>query len=188
MLSSDVKRPSINEFINKRDAWGFGALDPNSGTAQMMEVARVMGERLKTGWRPRRTIMFLSWGAEEYSLCGSREFVEQYEMEVSERWGTEAYISPCLYSVQFSSKDFIPPMNCRWDGPDWCAHTILCFIGLCLLTHTLYKASHTFIQFRVTLSLAAARKQDGIQFSISSSYVDSFYVPSYIQLSQLTSR
>ena len=36
--------------------------------------------------------MFLSWGAEEYSLCGSREFVEQYEMEVSERWGTEAYV------------------------------------------------------------------------------------------------
>ena len=61
----------------------------------MMEVARVMAERLKTGWRPRRTIMFLSWGAEEYSLCGSREFVEQYEMEVSERWGTEAYVMRC---------------------------------------------------------------------------------------------
>ena len=51
-----------------------------------MEVARVMGQRLKTGWRPRRTIMFLSWGAEEYSLCGSREFVEEYEIEMSERW------------------------------------------------------------------------------------------------------
>ena len=95
MLKSDVKEPSRNEFFNKRDAWGFGALDPNSGTAQMMEVARVMAERLKTGWRPRRTIMFLSWGAEEYSLCGSREFVEQYEMEVSERWGTEAYVMHC---------------------------------------------------------------------------------------------
>ena len=72
-------------FGNHRDAWGFGALDPNSGTAQMMEVARVLGERKKSGWRPRRTIMFLSWGAEEYSFCGSREFVEQYEMEVSDR-------------------------------------------------------------------------------------------------------
>ena len=72
-------------FGNHRDAWGFGALDPNSGTAQMMEVARVLAERKKSGWRPRRTIMFLSWGAEEYSLCGSREFVEQYEMEVSDR-------------------------------------------------------------------------------------------------------
>ena len=70
---------------NHRDAWGFGALDPNSGTAQMMEVARVLGSKVAEGWRPRRTMMFLSWGAEEYSLCGSREFVEQYEMELSER-------------------------------------------------------------------------------------------------------
>ena len=67
----------------------------------MMEVARVMGERLKTGWRPRRTIMFLSWGAEEYSLCGSREFVEQYEMEVSERCETEAYISYVVVHIDF---------------------------------------------------------------------------------------
>ena len=70
---------------NHRDAWGFGALDPNSGTAQMMEVARVLALKMTEGWRPRRTMMFLSWGAEEYSLCGSREFVEQYEMELSER-------------------------------------------------------------------------------------------------------
>ena len=70
---------------------------------------------------------------------------------------THQTAAPCLYSVQFSSKDFVPPMNCRWDGPDWCAHTILCFIGLCLLTHTLYKASHTFIQFIVIMSLAAGR-------------------------------
>ena len=70
---------------NHRDAWGFGAVDPSSGTAQLMEVVRVLGEKKKTGWRPRRTMMFLSWGAEEYSLCGSREFVEQYEIQLSER-------------------------------------------------------------------------------------------------------
>merc|ERR1712212_260558 len=70
---------------NHRDAWGFGAVDPSSGTAQLMEVVRVLGERKKSGWRPRRTMMFLSWGAEEYSLCGSREFVEQYEIELRER-------------------------------------------------------------------------------------------------------
>ena len=51
----------------------------------MMEVVRVLSEKVATGWRPRRTMMFLSWGAEEYSLCGSREFVEQYEMEISDR-------------------------------------------------------------------------------------------------------
>jgi len=70
---------------NHRDAWGFGAVDPSSGTAQLMEVVRVLGEKKKSGWRPRRTMMFLSWGAEEYSLCGSREFVEQYEIELRER-------------------------------------------------------------------------------------------------------
>jgi len=70
---------------NHRDAWGFGALDPGSGTAQMMEVARVLGEKGRSGWRPKRSIVFLSWGAEEYSLCGSREFVEQYEIQLSER-------------------------------------------------------------------------------------------------------
>jgi len=70
---------------NHRDAWGFGALDPGSGTAQMMEVVRVLGEKGRTGWRPKRSLVFLSWGAEEYSLCGSREFVEQYEIQISER-------------------------------------------------------------------------------------------------------
>ena len=55
---------------NHRDAWGFGAMDPSSGTAAMLEVARVLGEKLKTGWRPRRTIIFLSWGAEEFGLTG----------------------------------------------------------------------------------------------------------------------
>merc|ERR1711892_1382903 len=70
---------------NHRDAWGFGAVDHSSGTAQLMEVVRVLGEKKKSGWRPRRTMMFLSWGAEEFSLCGSREFVEQYEIELRER-------------------------------------------------------------------------------------------------------
>jgi len=70
---------------NHRDAWGFGAVDPSSGTAQLMEVVSVLGEKARTGWRPRRTMVFLSWGAEEYSLCGSREFVEEYEIQLSER-------------------------------------------------------------------------------------------------------
>jgi len=90
---------------NHRDAWGFGAVDPNSGTAQMMEVARVMGSRhLSEGWRPKRTIMFLSWGAEEYSLCGSREWVEQYEAQLAVRGvaylNTDVCMSgPILYPV-----------------------------------------------------------------------------------------
>ena len=45
-------------FGNHRDAWGYGAVDPSSGTAIMMEVARVLGQRVKEGWRPRRSIVF----------------------------------------------------------------------------------------------------------------------------------
>jgi len=70
---------------NHRDAWGFGGMDPSSGTASMLEVARVLGEKLKTGWRPRRTIIFLSWGSEEFGLIGSREFVEEYKKKLIDR-------------------------------------------------------------------------------------------------------
>ncbi|XP_041468026.1 N-acetylated-alpha-linked acidic dipeptidase 2-like [Lytechinus variegatus] len=76
---------------NHRDAWVYGAVDPSSGTAVLMESARVYSEMLKTGWRPRRTIMFCSWGAEEYGLLGSTEFVEEYQKVLGER--AVAYIN-----------------------------------------------------------------------------------------------
>ncbi|ORZ25379.1 hypothetical protein BCR42DRAFT_340415 [Absidia repens] len=61
---------------NHRDAWVYGAVDPSSGSAALLETVRVFGELLKTGWRPRRTIIFASWDAEEYGLVGSTEWVE----------------------------------------------------------------------------------------------------------------
>ncbi|KAI0406838.1 Zn-dependent exopeptidase [Xylaria palmicola] len=62
---------------NHRDAWAFGASSPNSGTAIMLEVARVLGELAGRGWRPLRSIEFMSWDAEEYNMIGSTEFVEK---------------------------------------------------------------------------------------------------------------
>ena len=50
-------------------------MDPSSGTAIMMEVARVLGQKVKQGWRPRRSIVFASFAAEEYGLMGSTEWV-----------------------------------------------------------------------------------------------------------------
>jgi N-acetylated-alpha-linked acidic dipeptidase len=50
---------------NHRDAWVFGAVDPNSGSSAMLEVGRGFGELLKQGWKPRRTIELCSWDAEE---------------------------------------------------------------------------------------------------------------------------
>lgn len=64
---------------NHRDAWVFGAVDPSSGTAAMLEAARGVGALLKTGWRPKRTIVFCSWDAEEFGMMGSTEWVEQHE-------------------------------------------------------------------------------------------------------------
>ena len=63
---------------NHRDAWGYGSVDPSSGTAQLMEVARSFGNLMKKGWRPRRTIVLASWAAEEYGLEGSYEWVSQH--------------------------------------------------------------------------------------------------------------
>jgi len=60
---------------NHRDAWGYGAIDPSSGTTSLMEVARVLGALTKKGWKPRRTLVFASWAAEESGLEGSYEWV-----------------------------------------------------------------------------------------------------------------
>ncbi|WOK99478.1 hypothetical protein Cni_G08190 [Canna indica] len=62
---------------NHRDAWTFGAVDPNSGTATLLDVARRYGSLLRSGWRPRRTIILCSWDAEEFGMIGSTEWVEQ---------------------------------------------------------------------------------------------------------------
>ncbi|MCU1296056.1 MAG: Glutamate carboxypeptidase, partial [Acidobacteriaceae bacterium] len=68
---------------NHRDAWVYGAVDPNSGTAAMLEAVHGLGELLKTGWKPKRTIVFGSWDAEEYGLIGSTEWGEQHEKELA---------------------------------------------------------------------------------------------------------
>ncbi|XP_065559733.1 putative N-acetylated-alpha-linked acidic dipeptidase [Artemia franciscana] len=62
---------------NHRDSWSLGSIDPSSGTACLLEIARVFGKLAQEGWRPRRTLKFCSWGAEEYGLIGSTEWVEQ---------------------------------------------------------------------------------------------------------------
>ncbi len=63
---------------NHRDAWVNGAVDPSSGTAAMLEAVHGIGALLREGWRPRRTMVFCSWDAEEEGLIGSTEWVEQH--------------------------------------------------------------------------------------------------------------
>uniref|UniRef100_A0AAQ6ARD7 Aminopeptidase NAALADL1 n=1 Tax=Amphiprion ocellaris TaxID=80972 RepID=A0AAQ6ARD7_AMPOC len=64
-------------YGNHRDSWVHGAIDPSSGTSVMLEITRVLGRMVKQGiWRPRRSIIFGSWGAEEFGLIGSAEYTE----------------------------------------------------------------------------------------------------------------
>src|SRR4051812_11199192 len=65
-----------------RDAWTFGASDSVSGHVAMMAVARAMSEMMKKGWKPRRSILFISWDGEEQGLLGSTEFVEDLATEL----------------------------------------------------------------------------------------------------------
>jgi len=77
-----------DEFVllsNHHDAWVYGAVDPASGTATMLELARVLGELAREGYRPRRTILFGNWDAEEYTLTGSTEWGEQFADELRQK-------------------------------------------------------------------------------------------------------
>jgi N-acetylated-alpha-linked acidic dipeptidase len=63
---------------NHRDAWVYGAVDPSSGTAALLGLAQNLGQLVKDGYRPKRTVVFCNWDAEENTLTGSTEWAEQY--------------------------------------------------------------------------------------------------------------
>lgn len=70
---------------NHHDAWVNGAQDPLSGMSAMLEEARGLGELLKQGWHPRRTIVYTAWDGEEPGLLGSTEWVEQHGDELEKK-------------------------------------------------------------------------------------------------------
>uniref|UniRef100_A0A7N5P5L6 N-acetylated-alpha-linked acidic dipeptidase 2 n=2 Tax=Ailuropoda melanoleuca TaxID=9646 RepID=A0A7N5P5L6_AILME len=74
-----------------RDSWVFGGIDPTSGAAVLQEVAQSFGKLRSGGWRPRRTIIFASWDAEEFGLLGSTEWAEENVKILQER--SVAYIN-----------------------------------------------------------------------------------------------
>lgn len=70
---------------NHHDAWVYGAADPGSGTVSLLEVARCLGQLAKEGYRPKRTIVFASWDAEEFGILGSTEWVEALRTELQQK-------------------------------------------------------------------------------------------------------
>jgi N-acetylated-alpha-linked acidic dipeptidase len=67
---------------NHHDAWVNGAQDPISGLVAELEEARALGELLKAGWKPKRTIIYCAWDGEEPGLLGSTEWAEQHAEEL----------------------------------------------------------------------------------------------------------
>jgi N-acetylated-alpha-linked acidic dipeptidase len=78
------------------DAWTFGGVDPGTGMATLLEVARGLGALRRSGWQPERTITIAFWDAEEFGLIGSTEYAEHRQREL--RMGTIAYINTDLYT------------------------------------------------------------------------------------------
>src|SRR5262245_38709273 len=70
---------------NHHDAWVNGAGDPISGLVPLLEEARALGDLAKTGWRPRRTIVYAAWDGEEQGLLGSTEWAETHAAELQNK-------------------------------------------------------------------------------------------------------
>ncbi|UJR30817.1 hypothetical protein I4U23_018335 [Adineta vaga] len=113
IMQGDIEPDRYVVIGNHRDAWSLGAIDPTSGTATLLEITRVLGDMYKKGFRPRRSLMFCSWGAEEYALIGSLEYVEEYvkvlgarvisyinlDIAVEGNYTVKARSSPILFDV-----------------------------------------------------------------------------------------
>jgi N-acetylated-alpha-linked acidic dipeptidase len=69
---------------NHHDAWVNGAGDPGSGMSAELEEARAIGELVKQGWRPKRTVIYIAWDGEEQALLGSTEWVEDHDKDLRE--------------------------------------------------------------------------------------------------------
>jgi N-acetylated-alpha-linked acidic dipeptidase len=76
---------------NHHDAWVNGADDPISGQVTLLEEARSLGELVKQGWRPKRTIIYCAWDGEEPMLLGSTEWAEEHAKELEQH--AAAYIN-----------------------------------------------------------------------------------------------
>jgi N-acetylated-alpha-linked acidic dipeptidase len=83
-----LRGTSDDEWVvlgNHHDAWVYGAADPGSGTATLLETGRALGELAKSGWKPRRTIVICAWDGEEPGLIGSTEWVEANRAELQNK-------------------------------------------------------------------------------------------------------
>jgi N-acetylated-alpha-linked acidic dipeptidase len=95
---------------NHRDAWVYGGVDPSSGSAAMMELARSLGELAKAGWRPKRSILFASWDAEEFTLTSSTEWGEQFQERLKQSAVAYLNVDSAASGPHFSAAA-VPALN-----------------------------------------------------------------------------
>ena len=88
---------------NHYDAWIYGGVDPSSGTASMLSLARALGRLAAEGYRPRRTIVIGEWDAEEYTLTGSTEWGEQYEKDLRQNAAVCINVDASALGREFSA-------------------------------------------------------------------------------------
>ena len=107
---------------NHRDAWVYGAVDPNSGTAAMLETVHGLGELLKSGWKPKRRIEICSWDAEEEGLMGSTEWAEDHAAQLAHAvayFNTDVGVSGPNFSASAvpSLKEFVREVTRQVPSP-----------------------------------------------------------------------
>ncbi|XP_030125051.4 glutamate carboxypeptidase 2 isoform X4 [Taeniopygia guttata] len=113
-----------------RDSWVFGGIDPQSGAAVVHEIVRSFGKLKNKGWRPRRTVIFASWDAEEFGLLGSTEWAEENakvlqargvayinaDSSVEGNYTLRVDCTPLMYSLVYSLTKKIPSPDEGFEG------------------------------------------------------------------------
>jgi N-acetylated-alpha-linked acidic dipeptidase len=132
-----------------RDAWVFGAVDPGSGTVAMLEAVHGIGGLLAAGWRPRRTIYFCSWDAEEEGLIGSTEWAEDHAKQLAHAvayFNTDVAVSGPRFesSAVPSLKQFVREVTMEVASP---------------------KGSSVYAEWKTAQTETAARRHPGREFS-----------------------
>jgi N-acetylated-alpha-linked acidic dipeptidase len=134
---------------NHRDAWVYGAVDPSSGTTAMLEAVHGIGGLLAHGWKPRRTLYFCSWDAEEEGLIGSTELAEEHPRELAHAVAyinTDASVSGVHFEASAvpSLKQFIREVTMEVASP---------------------KGGSVYDEWKKDLSDAAARRHPSKEFN-----------------------
>jgi N-acetylated-alpha-linked acidic dipeptidase len=95
---------------NHRDAWVYGGVDPSSGTAALLELARTLGALTRAGWRPRRSILLASWDAEEFAITSSTEWGEQHADTLSQSAVAYVNVDSAASGARFTATA-VPSLN-----------------------------------------------------------------------------